>query len=59
MVDKIYNHGISNVHLNKQSDVFRWSLKLYVQFSVSSMYQALLDSNIVPYTVIYGRLRYR
>jgi hypothetical protein len=39
---------IVNIHLIDQSDVFRWSLKSDGQFSVSSMYQALLDSDIIP-----------
>jgi hypothetical protein len=35
---------IAQVHLNDQPDIFRWLLKLDGQFSVSSMYTALLDN---------------
>jgi hypothetical protein len=33
----------------EQPKFFRWSLKPDGQFTVSSMYQAMVDSNIVPY----------
>jgi hypothetical protein len=38
---------ITNIHLNEQSDVFRWSLKSDGHFFMTSMYQALLDSDII------------
>jgi hypothetical protein len=48
---------IANIHLNDQSDVFRWSLKSDGQFSVSSMYQALLDSDIIPHNSHLWKIR--
>jgi hypothetical protein len=48
---------IANIHLNDQSDVFRWSLKSDGQFSVSSMYQALLDSAIIPHNSHLWKIR--
>jgi hypothetical protein len=38
---------IANIHLNERRDEFIWSLKSDGQFSVSSMYQVLLDSDII------------
>jgi hypothetical protein len=48
---------ISNIHLNERSDVFRWSLKTHGQFSVCSMYQALLDLNIVPHNSYLWKIK--
>jgi hypothetical protein len=40
---------LANVHLRERADIFRWSLKHHGLFSAGSMYQAYLDSYIVPY----------
>jgi hypothetical protein len=36
------------IQLMDRSDTFKWSLNHDGQFSVSSMYQAFLDTNVVP-----------
>jgi hypothetical protein len=43
---------IANIHLSEQHDKFKWSLKSDGRFTVSSMYQALQHSNIVPYSYL-------
>jgi hypothetical protein len=40
---------LAQIHLRERADIFRWSLNYNGQFSVSSMYQALLDSEVVPH----------
>jgi hypothetical protein len=40
---------LANVHLRERVDIFRWLLKHDGLFSAGSMYQAYLDSYIVPY----------
>jgi hypothetical protein len=45
------------MHLNEQPDVFRWSLKTDDHFFVSSMYQALLDSNIVSHNSYLWKIK--
>jgi hypothetical protein len=37
-----------NIHLNDQRDVFRWSLTVSHQFTVRSMYNTILNANIMP-----------
>jgi hypothetical protein len=47
-----WNHLIlrlAHIHLRERAYIFRWPLKYDGKFSISSMYQALLDSNIVPH----------
>jgi hypothetical protein len=48
---------LSNVHLRERTDIFRWSLKLDGQFSVGLMYQACLDSNIVPHNSYLWKIK--
>jgi hypothetical protein len=48
---------IAQVHLNDRPDIFRWSLKSDGQFSVSSMYSALLDTHIVPHNIYLWKLK--
>jgi hypothetical protein len=48
---------IENIHLNDQRDIFIWSLNSSGQFSVISMYQALLDLNIVPHNIYLWKLK--
>jgi hypothetical protein len=48
---------IVNMHLNDQSDIFRWSMNSNGQFSVSSMYNAKLDSHIVPHIIYLLKLK--
>jgi hypothetical protein len=43
--------NIANIHLNDQPDIFRWVLTSSGQFSVSSMYMAMMDSDIVPHNI--------
>ena len=42
---------IVDVHLNDQHDVFRWSLNTSGQFSVRSMYNAMIDVDIMPHNI--------
>jgi hypothetical protein len=47
-----WNHlvlRLAHIHLRERADIFRWSLNYNGQFSISSMYQALLDSEVVPH----------
>jgi hypothetical protein len=37
-----------DIHLTGIPDTFKWSLNHNGQFSVNSMYQAFLDTNVVP-----------
>jgi hypothetical protein len=37
-----------NIRLTDRSDHFKWSLNSNGQFSVNSMYQAFLDTDVVP-----------
>jgi hypothetical protein len=37
-----------DIQLTDRSDLFKWSLNHNGQFSVSSMHQAFLDTNVVP-----------
>jgi hypothetical protein len=46
-----------NIHLRERTDIFRWSLKHDGKFSVSSMYQALLDSDIVPHNSYLWKIK--
>jgi hypothetical protein len=48
---------IAQVHLNDRSGIFRWSLKSDVQFSVSSMYSALLDTHMVSHNIYLWKLK--
>jgi hypothetical protein len=50
-------HNIANIHLNDQSDIFRWALTSSEQFSVSSMYMAMIDSVIVPHNIFLWKLK--
>jgi hypothetical protein len=43
---------ISNIYyLNDQPNIFKWSLKANCQFLVSSMYQAMLDIDLVTHKI--------
>jgi hypothetical protein len=59
--DKLSGHNlvleIANLHLNDQSDTFRWTLTSSGQFSVSSMYHAMLDSDIVPHNIYLWKIK--
>jgi hypothetical protein len=47
-----WNHlvlRVVHIHVRERTNIFRWLLKYDGKFSVSSMYQALLDTNIVPH----------
>jgi hypothetical protein len=48
---------IANIHLNKHPDVFRWTIRSDGKFSVSSMYQSLLDSDIIPHNSHLWKIR--
>jgi hypothetical protein len=39
---------LTNIQLTDRPDTFKWSLNYNGQFSVNSMYQAFLDTNVVP-----------
>jgi hypothetical protein len=49
--------NIANIHLNDQPDIFRWALTSSGQFSVSSMYMAMMDSDIVPHNIFLWKLK--
>jgi hypothetical protein len=49
--------SIASIHFNDQSDIFRRSLNSSGQFSVISMYQAILDSNILPHNIYLWKLK--
>jgi hypothetical protein len=57
LVDANLVMRIAQVHLNDQPNIFRWSLKSDGQFSVSSMYSALLDTRIVPHNIYLWKLK--
>jgi hypothetical protein len=47
-----WNHlvlRLAYIHLREWADIFRWSFKYDGQFPVNSMYQVLLDLEIVPH----------
>jgi hypothetical protein len=47
-----WNHlvlRLAHIHLRECANIFRWSLKHDGKFSVYSMYQALVDSDVVPH----------
>jgi hypothetical protein len=46
-----------NIHLNDQPNIFRWSLNSSGQFFISSMYNAMLDSDIVPHNIYLWKLK--
>jgi hypothetical protein len=48
---------IADIQLTDQTDIFRWSLNSSGQFSVSSMYQAMLDSDIIPHNIFLWKLK--
>jgi hypothetical protein len=48
---------LTNIHLRDRTNVFKWSLNLNVQFAVRSMYQAFLDTNIVPHNNYLWKLK--
>jgi hypothetical protein len=50
-------HSIANIHLNDQPDIFRWTLTSSGQFSVSSMYMAMVDSDIVSHNIFLWKLK--
>jgi hypothetical protein len=39
---------LTNIQLIDRPDIFKWSLNFSSQFSVNSMYQAFIDTNVVP-----------
>jgi hypothetical protein len=48
---------IANIYLNDWPYIFRWSLNSSGQFSVSSMYNTMLDSHIVPHNIYLWKLK--
>jgi hypothetical protein len=50
-------HNIANIHLNDQPRIFRWVLTSSGQFLVSSMYMAMIDSDIVPHNIFLWKLK--
>jgi hypothetical protein len=55
-----WNHlvlRVSHIHLRERTYIFRWSLKYNDNFSVSSMYQALLDIDIVPHNSYLRKIK--
>jgi hypothetical protein len=55
-----WNHlvlRVVQVHLRERTYIFRWSLKCDGNFFVSSMYQTLLDTNIVPHNSYLWKIK--
>jgi hypothetical protein len=50
-------HNIANIHLNDQPYIFRWVLTSSGQFLISSMYMAMIDSDIVPHNIFLWKLK--
>jgi hypothetical protein len=48
---------IANIYLNDEPNIFRWSLRSSGQFLVSSMYQTLLDLDIIPHNIFLWKLK--
>jgi hypothetical protein len=48
---------LAHIHLRERADIFRWSLKHDGKFTTSSMYQALLDSDIVPHNSYLWKIK--
>jgi hypothetical protein len=46
-----------NIRLTDRSDIFKWSLNSSGQFSVSSMYQVFIDTNIVSNNSYLWKIR--
>jgi hypothetical protein len=46
-----------NIHLNDQQDVLRWSVTKRGEFSVRSMYNAILNSNIMPHSRFVWKIK--
>jgi hypothetical protein len=45
-----------NIHLSDQRDVLNYPLTTSGQFTVRSMYNAVLNSNTLPHNRFYGKL---
>jgi hypothetical protein len=48
---------LAHIHLSDRADIFRWSFKYDGQFTISSMYQVLLDSKIVPHNSYLWKIK--
>jgi hypothetical protein len=48
----------ATVHLNDQPEIFRCARTSSGHFSVSSMYQAMIDLDIVPHNIFLWKLKY-
>jgi hypothetical protein len=48
---------LAHIHLRERVDIFRWSIKYDGQFTVSSMYQVLLDSKIIPHNSYLWKIK--
>jgi hypothetical protein len=46
-----------SIHLTDRLDIFKWSLNSNGQFSVNLMYQAFIDTNIVPNNSYLWKIR--
>jgi hypothetical protein len=55
-----WNHlvlRVVHIHLRERIDIFRWSLKYDGKFSISSIYQALLDTDIVSHNSYLWKIK--
>jgi hypothetical protein len=48
---------LAHIHLRECADIFRWSLKHDEKFSVSSIYQALVDSDVVSHNSYLWKIK--
>jgi hypothetical protein len=48
---------LAHIHLRERADIFRWSLKHDEKFTTSSMYQKLLDSDIVQHNSYLWKIK--
>jgi hypothetical protein len=55
-----WNHlvlRLAHIHFRERTDIFCWSINYDGQFFVSSMYQVLLDSDIVPHNSYLWKIK--
>jgi hypothetical protein len=49
--------SIATIHLDDQPYTFRWALTSTGHFSVSSIYQAMIDSDIMPHNIFLWKIK--
>jgi hypothetical protein len=49
---------LTNIQLTNRPDIFKWSLNFSGQFSVNSMYQAFIGTNVVLNNSYFGKSKF-